>query len=254
MVQTVWSAALMLLITTIAVSAAELDVALQTALLKLYNAYNAAVKKGDMKTALGYRDRKTRLEIEQVLKNPQAKPSLLTDLRLTVPEQYEVEHAWLDNDRQQAYIKAIATFIAPPPMRGKEGIPADGRVRQELSLEFRREGGAWKYVTLIFGANPDAITRCTDETFEGREAYDQDKNVSMGGVIRRVVFNVDHTLLIVRLLDEEHCLFLPPKQELTAAGLNTDVLKRWNTVETEVAPQKSDPRQAWIDQMRGSRN
>ena len=130
----------------------------------------------------------------------------------------------------------------------------DGRVWQEISLEFMREGGTWKYVVLIFGANPDAITRCTDETFEGREAYDPDKDVSRGGVIWWVVFNADHTLLIVRLLDEEHCLFLPPNQELTEAGLNTDVLKPWNTVETEVSPHKSDPLKAWIDRMRVSGN
>ena len=72
----------------------------------------------------------------------------------------------------------------------------------------------------------------------------------MGGVIRRVVFSADHTLLIVRLLDEEHCLFLPPKPELTEAGLNTDFLKPWNTVETEVSPHKTEKLKAWIDRMR----
>ena len=126
-----------------------------------------------------------------------------------------VEHAWRDNDGQQAYIKALATLVAPPHISGKEGIPADGRVRR-ISIEFMHEGGAWKYVAVIFGANPDDIKRCTDETFEGREAYDQDQDVSMGGMMRHVVFNADHTLLIVRLLDGT--LPVPPAETRVDRG------------------------------------
>jgi hypothetical protein len=57
--------------------------------------------------------------------------------------------------------------------------------------------------------DPDKVTACADDRYETIDAYDQDHPVSMGGLISRVAFKGDHTLVFVRVLDEETCAFCP---------------------------------------------
>src|SRR4030095_15916099 len=109
----------------------EIPAALKAELLALYDKYNAAAKKGDFKTALPLRTAKRRADIEKALKDPKEKEFANAFLRMA-PESYTVEHAELAPDGNSAEIETIATVIAPPHVRGKDGIPADGRVQQEI--------------------------------------------------------------------------------------------------------------------------
>lgn len=228
------------------VHAAPLVPALQAELLALYDVYTKAVLAGNLPKALSYHDTETRKQLQKETKTQQQKKEFIEMHRMTQPDAFDVQYAEVSKDGNEAMVFGVARKTWPANMRGKNGIPQDGVTRGELTLQFVKEGSAWKYVNRTFGMDPDKITRCTNTAAEPVEAYDSDKNVSMGGRIVRVAFEADHTLLIVRLIDEEHCFSLPPKPKLQEAGFNPDRLKPWTIVEVDAYPHKQDKLKAMV--------
>jgi hypothetical protein len=229
------------------VRAAPLDPALQAELLALYDAYTKAVLAGNLPKALSYHDRDTRQQLQKETKTRQQKQELIEMHRLTQPDAFDVQYADVSKGGHEATIFGVARKTWPAHLRGQHGIPPDGVTQAELTLQFRKEGGAWKYVSRTFGMDPEQITRCTNTAAEPAEAYDSDRTVSMGGRLVRVAFEADHTLLIVRLIDEEHCFYLPPQPTPQEAGFNPDRLKPWTIVEVDASPHKQDKLKALVE-------
>ena len=67
--------------------------------------------------------------------------------------------------------------------------------------------------------DPASIKVCHDEPSEIEAAYNGNSNSNVGGLIRRVEFKPDHTLVMVRIVDEENCLILPPREWLAQEKL-----------------------------------
>ena len=78
-------------------------------------------------------------------------------------------------------------------------------------------------------------------SFEEREIH------SIGGQIRRVNFGPYHTLVVIRMFDEENCICLPPKARLAELGSNTDLLVRWSIIEIGAWPHRTDEQSVWAD-------
>ena len=223
----------------------EIPAALKAELLALYDKYNAAAKKGDFKTALPLRTAKRRADIEKALKDPKEKEFANAFLRMA-PESYTVEHAELAPDGNSAEIETIATVVAPPHVRAKDGIPADGRVQQEITLAFAKEKAGWRYDQPTWGARVGSIKAC-DESKPAVEAdFDDSKESNIGGMIRRVVFADGYTVFVARIVDEENCLYLPDKAALQKAGLNTDLLAPRAMFEAEVIKHRTDDQRVWV--------
>jgi hypothetical protein len=146
----------------------------------------------------------------------------------------------------------IITVAAKTMPKGRQipGGPAPGSVvHSGLTLEFAKQGGAWKFDSQTFGQDPSQITACKDYRNEPEAAYDVDRNVSMGGPITRVDFQPDHTLVVVRVVDEENCAFLPNREELTKNGLKTELLVPYAIVEIEGSPHRTDKQKVLVDKM-----
>jgi len=168
----------------------------------------------------------------------------------TVPDKLEVLRARLLADGTKASILTIAskTFKAGSKLPGAP--PPGTLVRSELTLDFVKEAKGWTYDNQTFGMDPDKIKHCPDEKFEPVEAYDQDHDVSLGGPLARIVFKEDHTLLVLRVVDEENCAFLPSRDTLEKAGFDPNLLEQYAIVEIEAFPHKSDKQKLWVDDLR----
>jgi hypothetical protein len=152
--------------------------------------------------------------------------------RETWPDSLEVVHGQLNKSGDAASVLAVIT-------KATADAPG-GRLRAGLTLRFVREAGAWRLADQMFGADPAAARSCPDERNEAAGAYDGERQVSVGGQITRVAFNPDHTLVVVRVIDEPGCLFLPPRAELARAGVTADSLVAFAVVSAEGRPHKTD--------------
>ncbi len=227
-----------------------LDDPLQKQLLDIFDRYNQAIAAGKVDDALKLRSADSAALMRKDLAGEKQRKEFLAFAKETIPDKLDVLRARLLADGTKASILTIAskTFKAGSKMPG--ATPPGTVMRSELTLDFVKEAKGWTYDNQTFGVDPDKIKPCADEKFEPVEAYDQDKDVSIGGPLSRVAFNEDHTLLIVRVLDEESCAFLPSRAKLEKEGFNANLLERYAIVEIEGFPHKSDKQKVWVDNLR----
>lgn len=229
--------------------AAPIDPALQAELLKIYESFNAAVKKGDFKAAMATRDQESRASIEKQLKTEKQRKDFIAQNRAMLPTKLEVQEGEVVGGGDTAELQTVATLLAPRHVRGKNGVPADGIVQQPVSLEFKREGGAWKYVGPTFRMSPAQVVKCDENVPETEAAFDDESNLSIGGLIKRVKFADTYTAIVVDVVGEENCLYLPNKAFLQKAGLDTDLIEPRAMLEAEAYKHKSDRQKAWVTGM-----
>jgi len=229
--------------------AAPLEAPVQQELLALYERYNKLIRAGKLDDALALRGTEARAQAKKDLKTAKQKRDLLEMAQAMTPDSVEVLHATINRAGTKAEIITVGAKTVP---KGKpiKGAPPPGTVvRVGLTLEFAKEGGAWKFGNQTFGADPTQITACKDESNEPDTAYDVDRNLSMGGPIARVDFKADYTLVVVRVVDEETCTFLPNRAELEKHGLQPDKLVPYAIVEIEGSPHKSDKQKVLVDKL-----
>ncbi len=77
------------------------------------------------------------------------------------------------------------------------------------------------------------------------DAFEERGNLSMGGQIRRVDCAADHTKVVIRMFDEENCIFLPSRARLTELGFNPDWIEPWAIIEIEAWPHLADKQAFW---------
>jgi hypothetical protein len=72
----------------------------------------------------------------------------------------------------------------------------------------------------------------------------------MGGPIVRVDFQPDHTLVVIRVVDEENCALLRDNKEgLLKHGLAADKLVPYAIVEIEGSPHRTDKQKVLVDKL-----
>jgi hypothetical protein len=163
-----------------------------------------------------------------------------------IPDTIEVKHGSLSADGKSAAILIVATKKVPAKVP-KGGPPPGSIMAMEMTLNFVSEGGQWKLGETVFGMDPAKIVPCKNPAFEPIDAYDDDKNVELGGPIVRVDFQPDYTLVVVRVVDEENCAYMPNREAIVKAGLNVDLLVPYAIAEISGLPHKTDPQKVWVD-------
>jgi hypothetical protein len=212
-------------------SAAPLDAELQSQLMQLYDRYNREVAVGKVDEVVALRSSETRKAMKPYLGSASKRRELLKILGEGIPDTLEVKHASLAKDGTSAVILLLAK---------KRGAAA------ELTLNFVKEAGQWRFGDQIFGMDPAEIVACKD-VFEPVEAYDSDRNVEVGGPIVRVAYEADYTLLVVRVLDQQNCAYMPNRAAIEKAGLNLDLLVPYAIAEISGLPHKTDGQKVWVD-------
>lgn len=230
----------LLLAAALPTTAKPLDPSLQQQLMDLFASYNQAVLAGNIPAALATRSPETRTEMQKELATPKQKQDFLQFSKLMVPDKVDVRHATLNAAGDQATIltvvsKTFAKDAKLPPNGPKPG----STVNSELMLHFVKSGAAWTFDDQMWGPDPAKIVVCKDDTVEPASAYNTGKQVSLGGPISRVDIQPDHTLVVVRVVDEETCAFLPGKDGLAKMGVDASQLVPYAIVSIDGAPHKT---------------
>jgi len=245
-----WFAIMALLLSVIGgtACATPLDSALQRELLDLYNRYSKLIAAGKLVEAAQLRTAKPRAEMLAVGKKPKREQAGMIEMaKLMTPDDVVPGHANVSADGKTVTIEAIASKTWPAGVK-IPNAPKPGSVTHgEVTLQFEREGGAWKLLDQSFGPDPAAIAVCHDDAAEAETAYNRSSNSSVGGQIRRVDFKADHTLVVIRIVDEENCLILPPRDRLAQKGGNAEKLVPWALIEAQGVPHRSDKQRFWAD-------
>jgi hypothetical protein len=227
-------------------SAAPADPAQRDAALAVFQAWNKAIAAGKLADATPLRTAATRARIAEDTKTRAQRDRIMAMLKSMLPDTVEVLHATQTRDGQKLSLITLVT-VTVPPGRAQPGAPPPGtKLQSELTLDFQREGNAWKFDTQTWGMDPAKLKPCTTQ-WSGMDAFEARENLSMGGVIRRVDFASDHTRIVIRLLDEEACIFLPARARLAELGFKVDRLVPWTLIEIDAWPHREDKQAAWGD-------
>jgi hypothetical protein len=233
-----------------AAQAKPLEPPLQKQLLDLVERYNKAIFAGKVDDAMVARSEETRTMMRQELADPKKRREFLEFAKLTIPDKFEIVHTNLTEDGSRASIVAIATKKIPEDAKvGAEDPKPGSTVRNEMTYEFLLEEGAWKYDNQTLGIDPAEIAPCQNVAFEPLSAYDDRETTSIGGPIRRVDFKSDHTLVVVRIVDEENCAFLPDRAKLEQMGFDPARLVPYAVVNIAAFPHKTDKQKFWVDEL-----
>ena len=224
------------------------DPALQQDLLDLYGRYSKLMAAGKLADAAQMRTAKPRAEILAMGKKSRREQAEMLEMaRLMTPDEVTLVHANVGAGGETATIIAIASKTWPAGLKFPDA-PKPGTVTHgEVTLQFAREGQIWKLLDQSFGPDPAAISVCHDEPAETGAEYDRSVNGNIGGQIRRVDFKPDHTLVVIRIVNEENCLILPPRDWLAQNDGHPDKLVPWALIEADGAPHRSDKQRFWAD-------
>lgn len=229
--------------------AAPVDPALQKELLAVYDAFNDTVAKGQYDRAVAQRPAEARAQFKRQLKTAEDRKAFMEMSTLMTPDSIDITYSRLSSDGNKAVLVGTAAKIVPKGLKDPAAPPPGTVIASELTLQFVRENGKWKYLSQSFGMDPARIKVCKDTAFEPIGAYDTANSLSAGGPIVRVDFKADHTLLVFRALDEENCAFLPSREVLTKGGFDVGLLQPYAIVSIEGFRHKSSGQKIWVDQL-----
>jgi hypothetical protein len=228
--------------------AAPMDAALQQQLLGIYDAYNKDLQAGKLQDAIELRSADMRDQAKKELATQAARDRFLAMAKSSVPDTIQAEHATVGAAGDRARIIVLGTKTIPNGTQIPGAPPPGTIVHSDITLSFVKESDGWKFDDQIFGPDPTKIATCKNDRFEPASAYDENKTVSLSGPIVRVDFAPDHTLVVVRVVDEDNCAFLTAnKDELLKHGLAPDKLVPYAIVEIEGSAHRTDKLKVLVD-------
>jgi hypothetical protein len=229
-----------------------MDPALQQQLLGVYDSYNKDLLAGKVQDAMNLRSAETRASAAKEMPTAAARQRFLAMAKTMVPDTVQAAHATINAAGDKASILTIASKTIPKDAKLPPGAPPPGTVmHSEVTLTYVKESGGWKLDDQMFGPDPADIKKCKNDKYEGEASYDTNKTTSMGGPIVRVDFAPDHTLIVVRVVDEENCVFLRDnKDALMKRGLDPATLVPYAIVEIEGNPHKTDNQKVLADSLK----
>jgi len=234
-------AAFAVLAATMSLQGASAQEALEQELSALFQRYNDLIGEDKIQEALALRTAESKAEIEAELAKGSAEDQagMKNMLKGLTPETFVSEHLETDG-ADQASLYGVGSKVMPV------GPDAGKLKRIEMQVEFAREDGAWRIGTPTFLGDPDAVKTISDVAYEPVGAYDVDRSVNIGGRVVRVALEPDHTLIVIRMLDEEQALFLPDQAFLKEQGFDVGLLKPYAMVEADGYPHKTDGQKVWV--------
>lgn len=239
-------AAAVLLLFSVTGRAAPLDPAVQQELLGLYDRYNKAIMAGKLPEAAALRTASARKEL-LASKSKADRADTLMMARMMAPDQVAPIHASIAADGRSARIVTIGTKTVTANMKIPGG-PKPGTVGHgEITLTFEREGQDWKFADQLFGPDPAVVKTCRDDAPDAGTDYDSNATTTAAGLIRRVEFKPDHTLVVVRIANEENCLILPPRDRLSQLDPRADHIVPWAVIEIEGVQNSRDKQRVRAD-------
>jgi hypothetical protein len=212
----------------------------QAILTQRLQGYYDAQRAGDLDKALSFFAREQqKLYADEIGTDPDQRKQAADWMQKTAPRSFTVENLTEDKAAGTASIHTVNEML------DDNGATA----HVEMQTDFAKEGGGWFITGMIFGMNRDAIKRAANDDPEPDDAYDTDSSLNIGGPILRVAFEPDHTLIVIRVLDEEHDLFLPPKAKLKSMGVDPARLTEGTIVSGNGTTSRNDELKHRIDEL-----
>ena len=225
--------------------AAPVEPTQREAVLAVYAAWNKAIAAGKLNDALALRTADRRARFAPDIKTAAQRKQVTDLLKSMLPDSVEVLRASQSKDGTKITLNTVITMVVPANAPRRQGAPAPGtKLQAEMALDFLREGGTWKFDNQTWGMDPSKVKPCT-ATWAGMQVFEERENMSMGGQIRRVDFAADHTRVVIRMFDEENCVFLPSRARLTELGFNPDWIEPWAIIEIDAWPHRDDKQAVW---------
>ncbi len=141
--------------------AAPVEPAQRDAVLAVYQAWNKAIAAGKLNDAMALRSADRRARMAPDIKTAAQQRQVLELLKSMLPNTVEVLHATQSKDGSKiTLITVIGATVPPGPKRA--GMPAPGtKLQAELTLDFLRERGVWKFDNQTWGMDPSKVKPCT---------------------------------------------------------------------------------------------
>ena len=226
--------------------AAPLSPDLQKQLMAIYDRWSGALTAGKLADAAAVSASELRKQIAEAMKSRDDAEGLTEMAREMRPDKIDIEHGSIAQDGAHATIMVLASKTIPANAQMPPDGPKPGStVHSEITLKFVLEGGAWRFVEQDFGADPAQAKACRDQDNEKLAEYNQGRTENSGGAIRRVEFKPDHTLVVFRVLDEDNCAILPPKDQIAKGGADPNALVPFAVIEVDGYPHRSDKQRVW---------
>ncbi len=191
-----------------------------TDLTAVFETYCANAKAGDVDAMLSLRTTSAREAIREQIRDKKDRDYFLLIGRAQAPESYEVQHVAWSGDGNRAELYAVLQL---PAMKQIDRP----RTRMEMRMTFARENNAWKLGDLLPLGNPDEIKRPTDLSYRESDAKRDVTAAEVAGRVVSIDFRSDHTLIMLRVMNEEVAVFLPRKAILDKAGVDFNQLAPW---------------------------
>ncbi len=236
-----WMVAMMVALATLAGGRAMADDGLQAELTGVLERYYAAQRAGDFDAWMAVCSQDFRGMVAGGFSSEEEKQAFLAWQQKATPRSFQVLHLESGGEDGAATLYTVTDGQRPPDSPDGEWIDAQA----EVDVSFVKEADGWKVAMVMVGTDPASIQRSADDSFEPIEAYDTGTYTNLGGRIVRAEFRDDHTLVVVRLLDEEEFVYLPSRQELEEMGFNPDLLVPHANVEVEGHPHLKDKFKVW---------
>lgn len=200
----------------------------------VFDAYNGFAKAGDVDKMLALRTSAVEKEIRPQIQKKEDRDGFVLMGRAQIPDSYEVQHVAWAKDGTSADLYSLWHL---PPMKEIERLK---EAVAEVMLSFKKESGKWKIDNILPLADPSQIKRPKDLVYNQKDADTDVTSASVAGRIVKLEFKPDHTLVMVRVMDEEIAVFLPPKATLEKAGMKFEDLAPWKMREFTGYPHKTD--------------
>jgi len=201
-------------------------------LKNVYDNYNSAIKERDFNKVLSYCTSDLQKEILSQVKTKTEQDDLMINGLMQIPESYEIQHIASQEDSTKVTVNTIMQFSAMKEIERE-------RSRIECEIHFKKEKDQWKLESVWFLTDPDKINRPKDYTYNQGDA-ELEKDGNIGGRIVRTDFMPNYTVVVLRVLDEEDAVFLPPKEDLIKFGVSVNDLIPWKIYEFTGHPSKTD--------------
>ena len=190
-------------------------------LIALFENYNRAAGRADIEGMLALRTAAIVAEVRSAFaEDPGARDFFVEMGKAQVPERSELEHIDWSEDGESAEVYWLWTLAPMPEVQRERRIVVEG------ISSFKREDATWKLGDLTMLMDVALIKRPTDLSFDYEDA-DTEFSASVGGRITRFEFKDNHTLVMIRTVDEEIAVFLPPRKVLEDAGVDFAEYAPW---------------------------
>lgn len=205
---------------------------------KIYDEFSAAIRAGSATRLVAVLTPERAKQTRKDLADPAERSALFAMAASMQPTTYEIVGRTPCKGGRKVIFYLVGTFVVPPDSARAHGVPE--QARNEISVDLHRVGKAWKMDTPSYGGDPDKVKRPKDLKRGDLSKFKDDAETNLGGRVLRVETTDEAVAVVLRVLDEENVVFLPPAAEAEAAGFHLADYTPGQIVEFSARPHKKD--------------